>query len=358
MKAIVILSIFFLLVVPPAGRGEDLSARGRFAVETLMFSNLRDASRVTPDASVRQHRDKKSPFEGRRVPIKAHVPTGNGPFPILIVSHGAGGTWDTHHAQAQHLASHGYAVLCLEHTGSNRERMVAGLHLVANMESMIHDSDEVLARPKDVSFAIACAEAWNQNHPTLRRKMDLQKVAVMGHSFGAFTTMVVCGMRPALDWLNPPIAPGKGLGPDLRDPRIVCGVALSPQGVGEPFFIRESFGSLRAPLLGISGTRDTQHHGIPAENRKDAFALWPRGEHRFIWLPNARHLDFTDSTGALNRGLSSPTRAEVQPVVRAASLLFLNAHLKEDTTAARRITPEILASYLRGTTDHAEILSK
>ena len=65
-------------------------------------------------------------------------------------------------------------------------------------------------------------------------------------------------MRPALDWIVPTIPPGKGLGASQREKRIDCGVALSPQGVGEPFFISESFGGLQVPLLGISGTLDKQ----------------------------------------------------------------------------------------------------
>lgn len=160
------------------------------------------------------------------MPVKVHVPEGAGPFPVSIVSHGAGGDWDTHYAQAQHLASHGYAVLCLEHVGSNRQRITQGFPMMQNLEAMIHDSEEVLARPRDVSFVIDRAAEWNRTHDKRRGKPDLPHVGVMGHSFGAFTTMVVCGMRPALNWLTPRVEPGKGIDPDLSDARVKCGVAL------------------------------------------------------------------------------------------------------------------------------------
>jgi predicted dienelactone hydrolase len=359
--------VFGFLCLAAAGplRAADFSASGPHAVETLEFPNLADSSRsARAEAGANRPRffarrlRQDAPPATRRVPIKVHVPGGPGSFPVVVVSHGAGGDWDTHFAQARHLASHGYAVLCLEHVGSNREAMTRGPQMMKNLEAMIHDSEEVLSRPGDVRFALECARGWNQNHPGLRSKMDLQHVGVLGHSFGAFTTMVVCGMRPALDWLTPRVAPGKGLGPDLYHPAVRCGVALSPQGVGEPFFIRESFASLRVPLLGISGTLDRQQNGLPAENRRDAFALWPPGAHRFLWMANARHLDFTDSTGSGQRGMPSPSREDVQPAVRAAALLFLNTHLKGDAAATGHLTPEGLGVYLHGSVNRVEVLSK
>ena len=355
-----------MLLAPSAAlEAVDFSARGPLTVETLEFPNLTDASRSEPQAADRTRPRlfaprlrRESATSGRKVPLKVHLPASGGPFPVVVLSHGAGGDWDTHYAQAQHLASHGYAVLCLEHVGSNAKRMKEGFRLMKNLEEMIHDSSEVLGRPKDVGFAVDRAEAWNHSHEKLRGKLDMQRVGVMGHSFGAFTTMVVCGMRPALDWLTPRVEPGKELGPDLRDARVKCGVVLSPQGVGEPFFIRESFGSLQAPLLGISGTQDKQQNGLSADNRREAFALWPQGAHQFIWLANAKHLDFTDSTGAERRATPSPTREDVQPLVRAATLLFFNAHLKADAEAAKQLTADALKPYLRGAMNNVEVLSK
>lgn len=332
----------------------DVSARGPLAVETIEYADLVDVSRKGPAADATTRRG----AAGRRVPIKVHLPAGDGPVPVVLVSHGAGGDWDTHLGQAQHLASHGYAVLCLEHVGSNRAMVAGSVQLMKIVEAMIHDADEVLGRPRDVRFAIDRAEEWNRTHEKLRGRLDLDRVGMMGHSFGAFTTLAVCGMRPALDWLTPRVEPGRGLGPDLRDERVRCGVALSPQGVGAPFFIRESFGSLSVPLLGISGTLDKQQGGLPPENRKEGFSLWPDGPHRLVWLTNARHVDFTDSTGLRRLELPSPTRADVQPVVRAAALLFFAAHLCDSADTAARITADGLKPFLRGGIAGVEVLTK
>lgn len=311
------------------------------SVDVIAFPDLVDAAR------------------GRRVPVKAHVPATGGPFPVIVVSHGAGGDWDTHFGQAHDLASHGYAVLCVEHVGSNRKRLKAGgPRLMNTVEAMTRDSDEVLARPRDVSFALDQATEWNATHDRLKGRLDLARVGAMGHSFGAYTTMAVCGMRPALDWLVPRIGLGNGLGPDLRDARVGCGVALSPQGPGEPFFLAESFAGLQVPLLGITGTRDEQQAGRPPADRKAAFALWPVGAHLLVWLSNARHGDFTSSSVATGGSLQSPTRDDAQPLVRAATRAFLDLHLKADADAARTLTAKGLEPLLRGGIDAVDVLAK
>lgn len=79
---------------------------GPHKVETLKFPDLKDAKR-----------------KDRPVPIRVVYPDGEGPFPLVILSHGGAGTWDANLYQAEHLASHGYVVFCLEHPCSNNKRV-------------------------------------------------------------------------------------------------------------------------------------------------------------------------------------------------------------------------------------------
>lgn len=353
---------------------QDFSAPGPLKVETIKFTDTVDKSRVSSESVESTTRPSRFPrlrrgsnsvatttkINERRVPIKVHSPVDGGPYPVIVISHGAGGNWDTHYAQAQHFASHGYVVLCIEHVGSNTERLRSGLRLLENVNRMIRDSSEVLGRPKDVSFAIDQATAWNSSHEKLKGRLDLNQIGILGHSFGAYTTMVICGMRPALDWLEPPVAPGKGLGPDLSDPRINCGVALSPQGANEPFFIEKSMASLSKPLMGISGSEDKQQGGLPPITRYQSFSQWPenRGLNTFVWLSNANHLDFTDSTGGEQQGMRSANRDDVQKVVRAASLMFFDLHLKQEQSTSEKLTTTGLENYLHGAIDSVEVRAK
>jgi predicted dienelactone hydrolase len=313
---------------------------GAFATRTIEFPDLVDATRNM-----------------RRVPIKVHVPKQDGKYPVIVISHGAGGFWDANLAQARHLASHGYVVLALEHVGSNTERMKEKFQFEKNLRAMTRNSVEVLARPKDVSFAINRAEEWNRNHPELKRKLDLTRVGMLGHSFGAYTTLVTCGARVALDWLTPAIAPGKGLGPDLSDARVKACVALSPQGPGEPFFLEASFATINRPILGITGSADKAQDLSP-ENRRRFFALIPAGDKMFLWLANADHNGFSDSTGSGKLKLPSKSRDDVQPIVRAATLLFFESHLRDNKDADKTLSADTLKPLLRGVVNDLELQRK
>lgn len=303
---------------------------GLFATRAIEFPDLVDKTR-----------------ESRRIPVKVHLPQLPGTYPVVVISHGAGGWWDANLAQAKHLASHGYVVLALEHTGSNIAKMKAGFRMEKNLKAMTRDRDEVLGRPQDVRFALDRAEEWNRDHAELKGRLDLKRVGMLGHSFGAYTTLVTCGARPALDWLTPTVPPGSGLGPDLSDKRVKACVALSPQGPGEPYFIDKSFETIDRPVLGITGSSDVSQ-GLPPENRRKFFDLIPPGDKAFLWLANADHNGFSDSTGAGKMKLSSESRKDVQPIVRAATLLFFEAHVRGDKEADKALNEEKLRPLLRG----------
>jgi len=319
---------------------EQPQADGPLSTRTIEFPALADAARAN-----------------RRVPIKVHLPAWTGPFPVVVLSHGAGGNWDANFAQARHLASHGYVVLALEHVASNTERMRQGMRFGANLKAMTRDADEVLGRPRDVAFALDQATRWHQGPSELAGMLDLSRVAVMGHSFGAYTALAVCGARPALDWLVPRVEPGQGLGPDLRDARVKACVALSPQGPGEPFFRDDSFAGIDRPVLGVSGSRDEQQGASP-QNRRRYFELVPPGRKVLVWIANADHMAFSDSAGSRRSSLPSRSRAEVQPIARAATLLFLEAQLRGDAEADARLSERTLQALARGAVNKVEVLRK
>ncbi len=314
---------------------------GPFKVDTLAFPDLKDASRSE-----------------RSVPLKAHYAAAKEPFPLLVFSHGGMGDWDSHIYLARHMASHGYVAVCIEHVYSNgaRARRImaearGGFRRRLNEALMriTTDPKSVLERPRDVSFAIDCALKWNETLPELKGKIRPDRIAVIGHSYGAYTVLTVCGARPILDYLNPPVAPGKGLGPDLSDSRVTVGVAMSPQGPGASRLGVESYKTIRRPLLCFSGTKDQQFGSDgrmqPASRRLDAFRLMPPGDKFMLWLENADHMAFAFNPKA--RLFPSEARSDAKRIVTVMTLAFCDAYLKDDADA-RRLLDARFAESLRG----------
>ena len=309
---------------------------GPYKIRTLEFPDLTDQKR-----------------DGRRVPLKVLFPSEGKGLPLVIISHGAGGNWDANLYQAQHLVSHGYIVVNVEHVFSNNARIKhymtrdgGGMRFWQALHRLTTDPRAVLERPRDVSFAIDQATAWNREHAELAGRMDLQKIAVMGHSFGAYTVLVVCGARPILDHLDPPVAPGKGLASDLSDSRAAFGFAMSPQSPGGTFFAKQSYQTIDRPLVCLTGSRDVQKSStgrlMPPHTRRQVFDLLPEGNKLFLWLRNADHMCFSDGPRA--RLLPSRAREDAQRISKALMLLACDRYLKSAKEAEKRMNKEYVNS--------------
>lgn len=314
--------------------------KGTHSIRTLEFDKTFDPKR-----------------DDRPVQLKVVFPKESGAFPLVVISHGAGGSWDSHIFQAEHLASHGYVVICVEHIDSNNTSMKyfmskagGGMSFRDALHHVTKDAVAVLERPKDISFAIDTAIIWNKSHKDLAGKINTKKVAVMGHSFGAYTTLAVIGARPILDHLEPHSnSNGKGLAGDLSDPRVTFGLAMSPQGPGSTFFSKESFKSIKKPLICFSGSKDEQKtsEGLytPAETRREIFKLLPPGNKYFLWLTNADHVSFADNKHMWV--VPSASRRDVQRITKAIMTVSCDHFLKGKSDARHSFNKDYARS-LRG----------
>lgn len=112
---------------------------------------------------------------------------------VIIVSNGLGAKRDRFEELAQHLASHGFAVVIPDHPGSNFVRQKAflkGLH----RENF--DSTEFIDRPLDISYLLdKLAEMPELN-------LDLSRVGIFGYSIGSTTAFSLAGAKINFDRLN------------------------------------------------------------------------------------------------------------------------------------------------------------
>lgn len=325
--------------------------KGPYETSELEFRDLVDKSR-----------------NKRSVPLKVHFPTSGSNFPLVILSHGASATWDSNLYQARFLASHGYVVICPRHVFSDKKqldylRSPAGgkLRYMKAVHFITTDARAVLERPGDISFAIDQATRWNKEHRNLKGKINTSKIAIMGHSFGAYTTLAVCGARPILDYLHDlPSGKEKGLAGDLSDSRVTFGLAMSPQSPGSTFFGKDSYKTINKPLFFLSGSKDGQQSArggkLPADSRKEAFRLSPPGQKYLVWLANADHLSFSENPAS--KRSRNRSHAVIQRITRAMMLNSCNYFLKGEKSAAEGFNQRYLERMLEGPVKWVEFEEK
>ena len=93
----------------------------------------------------------------RAVPVRLYLPlsaTVGHPVPLVVFSHGIGGSRRGYSYLGQHWASQGYASLHLQHVGSDRSLWAGNpLALPVRLQAAAQES-EATARVRDLSFAL------------------------------------------------------------------------------------------------------------------------------------------------------------------------------------------------------------
>jgi predicted dienelactone hydrolase len=186
----------------------------------------------------------------REVPVKIYFPkTSDGPFPVIIFSHGLGGTREGYEYLGQHWASHGYVSVHLQHPGSDDSvwRGAAAADKMGAMRRAAADPRNAINRPQDVSFAIDQLAKLNRESSPFHQKLDLDRVGAAGHSFGAYTTLAVAGQS---------FLPGGGKGTSLADPRVKAAIPMSAPVSANRRRLDEVYAKIKISCLHMTGTKD------------------------------------------------------------------------------------------------------
>ena len=201
----------------------------------------------------------------------------DGPFPLVVYSHGSGGQRYIASDYTEALASHGYIVVAPDHTGNTAIERVAGTEI---------DRPRVaLDRPLDV-IAVIDAMTNPESSETVGfvGSTDPERIAVTGHSFGGFTSYaVVSGFE-------------NELGSSPADTRVDAIIPLAPavgDGVSEDTLLTDDrLDAITTPALVMVGTDDKTTPVDPNVTR--AFDLTRSLPSYRAELVAAEHQSFTD----------------------------------------------------------------
>ncbi len=245
----------------------------------------------------------------RPVPVRLYWPReATDRVPLVVFSHGIGGSRRGYSYLGKHFASHGIASLHLQHVGSDRELWFGNpLAIVGRLQGAAQDS-EALHRAKDVHHALdlILAGPWGE-------RIDAQRLIAAGHSYGANTTLLVSGARVAR------------VGElDLRDERLQAAIVISAPpfyGEGDPARILQP---VQIPTLHITATGDVIRipgYYSPYEDRIAVYRAIGGAKKTLAVFDGGSHSMFTDRPGTGGSELNPHVKA----ATRELSLAFAQA---------------------------------
>ena len=263
----------------------------------------------------------------RDIPVKHYQPEGAGKAPLILFSHGLGGSREAGEAWLMHWASHGYQGLALQHAGSDSALLTGGPMAMRRAMKGAMTGEQLQARLADVRFVLDELPRRTAGDPAWAG-VDLTRIGLAGHSFGAVTTQAMAGERLAL-------------GPSVDDPRIKAFIALSPSARGGEALLNSRFAELKRPFLSITGTRDDGIGigDISAANRTLPYRHMPPGDKYLLVLEGGTHMHFSGQRIRMVR-----TPPPLESAVKAASLAFWDAYLKADRGARTWLQRDFAAS--------------
>jgi dienelactone hydrolase len=277
----------------------------------------------------------------------------SGRHPLIAFSHGYGGHRRQSTFLCTHLASHGYVVAAVDHTGNT---VFDVLHTVMQMAAggPRPDTDAILRefidfRPADMSFMLD--EVLASEFGSV---VDAARIGMAGHSFGGWTTLVT----------------------STRDQRIRAAVPLAPAGGDGPLPAQLLIEALRKgwsrdiPTLFVVADRDTL---LPLGGMRGLLQRAPAGT-KMVILRNADHMHFCDRVEEIHEmfrmmpqdPIFQPIQAAIPPItelcpgaqsqlaVRGLTLAQFDTHLRNSESSARFLSGD-LASLLNDQGIPAEV---
>ena len=180
LHAVARFALIVPLLLPLAAFASGVTGVGIAAIQIPdpVSGKLTDGDVFYPSAQATKGTTALGPYNVAATPDASAIP---GAKPLVILSHGNGGSDLGHHDLAVYLASHGFVVATLNHLGDYfRDTSKVG-------------SIEVLAgRPVQVKSAITTL----LDDPKWKALIDPSRIGVAGFSAGGYTSLMVAGAKP------------------------------------------------------------------------------------------------------------------------------------------------------------------
>jgi predicted dienelactone hydrolase len=292
--------------------------------------------------------------------LGAPIDNAKGPYPLVVFSHGFALSPAWYNTLAEHYTSHGFIVLAPAHTDS---------------QDWLESAPASMSRPRDIIRTLDFAEELTAPGGSFAEQVDMENIAVVGHSYGGYTALAVggaqldtqafaerCAVLPEDDpglFLCLPVlgkeadlaeqagldAVPEGLWPSLGDTRVTAIVPIA----GDAYLFDEAgLASVTVPMMAIGGTADT---GTPfdwgsrptydyASSVRKALVAFIGAEHMFVGTP-CENMPWIAGTPFYEFICFDPVwdKGRALDLAHHFSTAFLLAELKSDADAAAALAP-------------------
>lgn len=223
-------------------------------------------------SNISEKPEKLGPYD---MSLSINAPVKEGIYPLVMISHGTGGSPLVYRTLAHYLASHGFIVGLPEHPFNNR-----------NDNSLENTIDNLKNRPKHLKIAID----WFFSHEEFKQHLKPNALTVIGHSMGGYTALALAGGKPT-SFARESIDGNEHEIDVVSDSRIKALVLLAPATVW--FRYPGALDNVTAPILMITAEKDEYtndfhsqvvRHGIPATTQIQHKIINNAGHFSFISL--------------------------------------------------------------------------
>ncbi len=299
-----------------------------------------------------QKRDRSLAVDLYRPQIELNVSLN---IPLVIISHGFSGAKEDFDYLAQHLASYGMAVAILNHPGSDRTQLD---NFFAGTTRDILTAREFIHRPQDVSYLLDELQKRERVAPSRLGTLDLERVGIIGHSFGSYTALALGGAKlnighlqqycPSkiidLNWFNPSVvlqclasqlSTTKNY--QLGDRRIAAIFAMNP--MISNVFGEQGLSQLEIPVAFVGGSKDLI---TPVLLEQIEPFTWLGSQEKYLLLID-RGTHGYDRLNLLETLANSTIDSSFDPqlvrgYIKTMSLAFMQTHLANQTKYQRFLT--------------------
>lgn len=172
-------------------------------------------------------------IRSRHILWKHYRPLSTGAAPLVVYSHGLGGSRRSGEAWLAHWASWGIGGLALQHPGTDETAAGASPLGLRHLLRTAIDTAQLAARQTDLQFALDQAEA----------KLPCRTFGLAGHSYGAVSALRLIGERRGTDDI-------------AADRRVAAAVLFSPSARGGTTPLAQRFANIALPCLHLTGSAD------------------------------------------------------------------------------------------------------